>query len=245
MNKREPLMTDAYFSDAITYMQATLADRTAKLEGGNASSIKKPYVLARANFRDRCELLIARYSAGEPVAALAGEVEPIVAAWEKALATPGSQPNDLTYLDDYVRSLWLLSLGLIFKVDDTVWKRLLACMGGEGQDTLVERLASRRTAGRPQARSLLHPEPYALLDQAAALVSPDHMARFLKAWYPGLREVGWHDSHKGPDGGGFFGYWAIEAAGVAVAFGMDDAPFRDMPFYPVDLADFGRSGASA
>lgn len=67
------------------------------------------------------------------------------------------------------------------------------------------------------------------------------MTRFLKAWYPALHEVGWHASHKGPDGGGFFSYWAIEAAGVATVFGIDDSAFRDLPYYPKDLADHGRA----
>lgn len=243
MTKREPLMTQAYFSEAIAYLRDTIADRTAKLEN-DAGNLKKPYVLARANFRDRCELLVARYSAGEPVQELGSEVEPIVAAWEKALAMPGSQANDLTYLDDYVRTLWVLSLGLIFRVDDDVWKRMLACAGGEGQDILMERLVSCRTPARPRARALLHPEPYVLLDQAITHVSADHVARFLNAWYPALRDVGWHDSHKGPAGGGFFGYWAIEAAGVSAAFGIEDALLCNMPYYPRDLANHGKAGAA-
>jgi len=54
------------------------------------------------------------------------------------------------------------------------------------------------------------------------------------------QDVGRHDSHKGPAGGGFFRYWAIEAAGVVAAFRIDDSTFRDLPCYPKDLADHGR-----
>lgn len=238
--KREPLMTEAYFQEAIAYTRSTIAGRTQKLDN-DKGQLKKPQVLAHANFRDQCELLIARYSAGEPVSALVGDLETIVSAWERCLASSPPSPNDLAYLDEYVRSLWIVSLALIFRADDALWQRILACAGNEGRDRLFERLVARRTAGRQPATTLLHPRAYAFLDQAAEKTSADEVIRFLKAWYPALQEIGWHDCHKGPEGGGFFGYWAIEAAGVAVAFGIDDASFRDMPYYPKDLADHGRS----
>ena len=238
--KREPLMSEAYFADAIEHVRTTILDRAAKLQS-NTGQIKKPGILARANLRDQGELLVLRYSAGEPVSTLSEDLPHVITAWEASIAhSDGSQGNDLAYLDDYVRSLWIVSLGLIFKVNDALWHRILACVANEGRDRLLERLAGRRTPGRAQAQTLLHPKAYALLDLAADQSSPAEMARFLKAWYPALRNVGWHDSHKGPDGGGFFGYWAIESAGVALAFGIDDVSFRDLPFYPRDLAEHGR-----
>ncbi|WP_370652395.1 PoNe immunity protein domain-containing protein [Aquabacterium sp.] len=38
-----------------------------------------------------------------------------------------------------------------------------------------------------------------------------------------------------------FGYWALEAAGVATLFGINDSPICDMPFYPEDLVEFARA----
>lgn len=233
-------MTEAYFQEAIDHIQSTVAERAAKLKN-NTGQIKKPQVFAHANFRDQCELLVARYSAGEPVDTLANGLDALVSAWETALSTPGSSTNDLAYLDDYVRSLWIVSLALIFGASDALWQRMLTCAGNEGKDRLFERLVSVRTPGRRAADALLHTRAYACLDAAAEKKSADEMTRFLKAWYPALHEVGWHASHKGPDGGGFFGYWAIEAAGVATVFGIDDSAFRDLPYYPKDLADHGRA----
>lgn len=230
--------------ESIDYLQSTIAERTQKLDNDNGQ-LKKPQVFTYANFQDQCELLIARYSAGEPVSALAGDLQAIVAAWERSLASAPSSPNDLGYIDDYVRSLWIVSLALIFRADDALWQRILVCAGNEGRDRLFERLVARRTAGRLPATALLHPRSYAFLDQAAEKTSADEVVRFLTAWYPALKDIGWYDCHKGPDGGGFFGYWAIEGAGVAVAFGIDDASFRDMPYYPKDLADHGRESSRA
>lgn len=187
--KREPLMTPAYFAQAITDIRAAIVQRTAKLDDPGAS-LKKPQILAHANFTDQCELLLSRYSAGEPVTALTGDLKAVVAAWERWLACAPPPANDLRYLDDYVRSLWIVSLGLIFRVSDALWHRNLACAGDEGQDRLFERLAACRTAGRRQTDTLLHPRAYTLLDQAATQASAPLMARFLTAWYPAMREIG-------------------------------------------------------
>lgn len=115
-------MTGAYFQEAIDHIQSTVAERAAKLKN-TTGQIKKPQVFAHANFRDQRELLVARYSAGEPVDTLANGLDALVSAWETALSTPGSSANALAYLDDYVRSLWIVSLALIFGASDALWQR--------------------------------------------------------------------------------------------------------------------------
>ena len=39
--------------------------------------------------------------------------------------------------------------------------------------------------------------------------------------------------------------WCWEAAGVAYAFGINDASFRDLPYYPKDLAAYARAATPA
>src|SRR5205807_8050126 len=46
------------------------------------------------------------------------------------------------------------------------------------------------------------------------------LAQFLKSWYKNLKDTYWYECHKRPQGGGFFGYWSMEAAGAVKAFGM-------------------------
>lgn len=56
-------------------------------------------------------------------------------------------------------------------------------------------------------------------------------------------DASWHDGHLDARRGGkgtYVGYWAIEAAAVALLLQMDDSAFRDHPLYPKDLADFAR-----
>ncbi|MNC33769.1 hypothetical protein D3C75_821770 [compost metagenome] len=66
------------------------------------------------------------------------------------------------------------------------------------------------------------------------------MRSYLKQWYRGMRNCYWHDRHKARSDAGFFGYWAFEAGLVTVLWGVDDAPYRDLPFYPKDLVDDAR-----
>lgn len=72
------------------------------------------------------------------------------------------------------------------------------------QDCRFECLVSLRSSDRPQARTLLHPDVYAHLDRAWDAPVADRapcLHAFLSNWYAGMRETGWLDSHKGPEGG--------------------------------------------
>jgi hypothetical protein len=152
----------------------------------------------------------------------------------------GHQEVDLKKsFDDYNTALWLLSFALIFKVDDGTFAALLECIGRPGQDALLERLIGTRIPGRPATSQLLWPNPYETLLKAIDASGAEQaklMEKFLKTWYAAMGKLGayWYDTHKKKDGG-FLGYWSIEAAGVVSAFGIDDQPFRNMPYYPKDL----------
>jgi hypothetical protein len=51
----------------------------------------------------------------------------------------------------------------------------------------------------------------------------------------GKLHIYWYDAHKGPEGGGFVGYWCFESAAVVKAFGIDDKEIREQQYYPKDL----------
>jgi hypothetical protein len=227
-------MSVDYFDDRIAYTEKTMDDRLRKLRE-QPDVYTKPEIFHHANFRDSYQLIFLDYSRGEDIAALKGRFAPVVPAWERYLAAPRAESNDFAAIDDYVRSLWLLSFALLFEVEPLLLDRVLKCIGNEGKDLLFERLVSTRVSGRPAGEKLLWPRPYQPLYQvidAAEAEKPKLMQKFLKTWYNSLRRCYWHDCHKGPQGGGFFGYWSIEAAGVVKAFGTADQSFRNMPYYP-------------
>lgn len=234
MSKREPLMTEDFFVHSLSYVEGAIAKRNAIL----SQAPPRPQVGLYANFRNRYQQVFLGYSAGEGVTQLAGRFPAVVDCYEAYVQCPRHESTDLQDLDDYVVSLWLVSLAIAFNVDSPLWNRLLACIGNEGRDALFEALVATRTPNRRQTDSLLHDKIFRPLLNAIGAKGESRDAfvkRYLKDWYGAFKNAYWHDSHKGPEGGGFFGYWAVEVAGVVKAFNMDDSAFRDMAYYPRDL----------
>ncbi|HEY6336069.1 MAG TPA: PoNe immunity protein domain-containing protein [Alphaproteobacteria bacterium] len=237
MTKREPLMSNDYFDGKIEYLEKSVRDRLRKLQDQPAI-YTKPEVFLYANFRNSYQLIFLDYSRGGDIDGLKSKFGPIVSAWERYLACPNSEVNDFSVIDHYVVSLWLLSFALLFGIEAPLLDRLLECIGNEGKDPLFERLVAIRVTARPAAGNLLHPKPYEPLFKAIDASGDSRqalMAQFLKTWYKSLTNTYWYNCHKGPEGGGFFGYWSIEAAAVAKVFAIDDEAFREMPYYPKDL----------
>lgn len=204
-------------------------------------------------FVERYELLIEKYSRGDDLDELRSMLPEVVADWERARRTELEVFNAdemhrrhgfAANFDAYSLALWMVSIALCLEAEAPLLRRIIDLVGNEGEDRLYERLVATRVAGRKAATALLYPRPYEMLE--AAIDEQDHvdrdrlMLRFLKAWYPGMRKAYWHDAHKGKDGGGYFGYWCFEAAGVTRTFGFDDTAWRDDPYYPKDLAAYRR-----
>lgn len=237
MSKREPLMDEAFFVDSLQYIDKIIDSRSTKLRE-QPELYKKPTTLLWANFRDRYQQIFLGYSLNENVPQLAARFPAVVDAYETYLRDKKAAATDLRDLDEYIVSLWLVSFALLFRVDESLWQRLLACIGNEGRDALFEALIATHGPNRKGAIDLLHPAIFQPLFNAIAAKGESrnaHIKTYLKNWYKSLRATYWIDSHKGPKGGGFFGYWAVEVAGLVAAFQMDDTPFRDMPYYPKDL----------
>ncbi len=237
MIKREPLMDEAYFASRIARLDDIVAEQNRKLREHPEIYIK-PAMFLYTNFRSRYQQIFLGYSLGEDMAQMEARFPAVVETYEIYLRDKEAAATDLADLDEYIVSLWLVGFAILFKVDDASWRRLLACIGNEGRDALFEALVATRTPGRKPAAGLLHAAIFQPLVDAVAAEGSARDAlvkRYLKAWYKALKSTYWVDSHKGPKGGGFFGYWAVEVAGVVKAFGMDDTAFRDMPYYPRDL----------
>lgn len=245
MEKREPLMDQAYFDRWVAYTRGNLADMEATIAASNAPAANKARY-RYSIFREHYEHLILRYSQGESVAALAEFFPRVVESLEAYEPVGGEKRIDFREsVEAYESALWLVSLALLFEVDDELFGRLLDLLDNEGEDELYERLVAARAPGRREARALLYPKPYKLLLRAADAPAGEReqfVAEFLRVWYPSMKDAYWHETHKGaerPDGGGFFGYWCIEAAGAVKAFDIDDTTFREMRYYPKDLTHPG------
>lgn len=92
------------------------------------------------------------------------------------------------------------------------------------------------------------PEAYGALWSAIDPATPGplrsgHLRTFLDQWYDLMKGelAAQTERMTSPaDQGQFVGYWCLEAASAAVAFGIDDGPCRSHPHYPADWADWAR-----
>jgi hypothetical protein len=238
MAQREPLMNEAFFREEMAYVESMIAKRSKDLRE-RAQALKKPGLYLRANAREQLQLLLLAYSAGDPVAEIRPRLVPAIDALEAYLSWPGTPAMDLANFDDYLTALWLLSFALAFKLEDAQFKRLLALLGNGGRDALFDRLVAHRVPGGPLAGQLLHPAIFApllaVLDTALAQRAMA-LARYMAGWYKSMADAYWHESHKGPDGGGFFGYWAVEAVGACAVAPPDGvAALGKLPHFPAEL----------
>ncbi len=253
MVRQDFIFDENYFTKWISYKLRRIPESVARTEQPPADpKYRAQYIFTI--FITRYELLIEKYSRGDDLHELRAMLPDIVDGWEwarreelKVFDAPQMRRRHgfAVNLDAYSLALWLVSIAICLQADDALLARLVALIGNAGEDRLYERLIAHRVPGRPVATTLCWPKPYQMLYDAIDERDPADrvrlMRRFLAAWYPGMKPTYWHDNHKGVDGGGYFGYWCFEAAGVARVFGFDDAGWRDNPYYPKDLAAY--SGA--
>ena len=242
MTPREPITGVVDFADDVDFTEKSIAKGELNLANPDSGIVNfgMAYYFI---FKHRYHLLFRRYSQGESIEVIKQNFPAVIESLERFLQHPEGVPLDFQDFDDYVKGLWLVSLALLLGVDSGLLYRLLKCLGNEGQDALFEKLVSTRLTGRPAATGLLYPKAYQpLLDAATAAPGQQAkpMRQFLGAWYKNMKPTYWHDNHKGQDGGGFFGYWCWEAAAVSVLFDTDDQAYRELPYYPLDMANFSR-----
>jgi hypothetical protein len=248
--RQDFIMDESYFSKWIIYDFEQIQK--------NIAQTKKPFVEPKYRaqyiftiFRKRYELLIERYSRGDALEDLRPMLPELMDAWEWArreelkVFTEAEMHRRHGFdvnLDFYCLSMWLMAIFICLRADAPLFDRLLTLIGNEGEDQLFECLVGTQRPGRKPADKLLHPKPYLPLYQAIEsqpkAERDKRLAKFIGTWYAGMKGTYWHDNHKGKDGGGYFGYWCFEAAGVVRAFDLDDMVMRDSVYYPKDMVDY-------
>ncbi|MDO8926269.1 MAG: DUF1911 domain-containing protein [Sideroxyarcus sp.] len=204
-------------------------------------------------------LVLRRYSRGDPIRDLSQPFLGLLDAWELSnklsaeicakhnLKTCRDWTFELSNLNHYNWCFWLVGLALALEIPEEQWQRLLALIGGEGEDVLLDRVIASRSPNRKIGIALLHKKPYARLlkaidatkDQQAVLLRD-----FVEHWYAELARKGnqqlwWYiygDPVKHPlEKGSYFGRWCIEAVAAVKAFGLDDSLCLGHEHYPGDL----------
>jgi hypothetical protein len=198
-------------------------------------------------------LFLLRYTAGESLDELRADLTGVIELYEQSTAyaraehkSDDAAPLMPDELEDYERMMQLIGLCFLLHRTDLL-PRIAAMFDGsiEGEDGLYEDLLSYYLDDRYEADGLLHAKPYKHLLKGLRREEPKSMEdieKYLKAWYPAMKNLTWHDSHLDltENGPGYFGYWAIEAAAVVFLLNLDDRSIRDILVYPKDLVDYAR-----
>ncbi len=239
--KREKLMSEEFFRRDILYVRDEIQRRLDKLKNDTAGIYIKPWIFIHANAMNSLQLMLLTYSVGEPIGSIKPLLLPAIEAQHEYLQcvqTYNSENIDLRDIDDYVEMLWLISFAIILKVDEHTWNRLLSLVDIAGTDRLFDILIATKYTHRPISKIVHHEKIFATLLEVFTAEKDDGqdiLMKYMKHWYTAMRNVYWHDNHKGPDGGGFFGYWAIEAAAVCMALSIGHEKLDSMDYFPKDL----------
>lgn len=256
---RDAIKDGPWFDKWTDYDEARILQMQEMLKKRSANSSYRPQYMYDLG-REYRHLLLRRYSRGDSIRELAQYFSPMLDTWEEAerlgkeVWTEQQQYTRHAWkvnLDHYIVCFWLVGLALALDVPDSQWSRLVALIGNEGEDELLDRVIATRQPERRIGTGLCHPQPYQrLLDtiNAPPEDQPAGLKAFVEHWYRELdrppkkglaRETAmyerpyWYEYHLAD--GGYFGYWCIEAVAAAKAFGIDDSPCLGLLHYPGDL----------
>lgn len=264
--KRDRKGNLAYWDKWVNYGEESMAERRACIGKPAENPDYLPQYIYELSTKN-CEQMLRRYSRGDAVAPLSSYFDDLLSAWTEAERLGKDVwDEDTQYtrhawkvnIDHYVRCFWLIGLALSLQIPDEQWQRLLALMGNEGADALLDSVIATRQPERKIGQSLCFPKAYKRLlkvIEAAPEQRPQLLRDYLDSWFPSLQNAG-HPSfpkdHRTPYWwdfcedvelgmhGGYYGCWCVEAVAVAKAFHIDDSLCLDHPYYPGDLIKDGR-----
>jgi hypothetical protein len=225
---------------------------------------------ARAIAELTTDRLTLDYTAGDPIEPLRGDLEKVIAAYERyadLLWQYTADRNEPTFafdvLDDYCQLMQVVGLCFLLHRRDLL-PRIAAMQDGVdaigqtgqgmgGADWVFEEFMSLAIGpeSRYESETIHWDKPYEALADALSSVDNDaalgDLERFLKRWYKDLSGTAWHDSHKpneNGDQGGYHGYWSFEAGAAVLLLGIeDDSSLHKYLYYPKDLVAWAREHA--
>ncbi|STQ91102.1 PoNi-like cognate immunity protein [Iodobacter fluviatilis] len=252
----------AYWNEWVEYAEERFEEVKSELKLPAGDPLYEPQFVFNFS-KSYWHQMLRRYSRGDEISELSQYFSPLLDAWEeserlgKDIWTEEQQYTRHVWavnLDHYIVCFWLVGLALALSIPEEQWQRLLALIGNEGQDELLDRVIASRQSGRKIGSRLCHPKPYQrLLDAVNAPV--DEQAKrlfvFVDKWYKELNRPAkkglsadaamyerpyWYTyGDRNFEGGAYFGRWCVEAVAVVKALGLDDSQCLGHEHYPGDL----------
>ncbi|ATE61638.1 PoNe immunity protein domain-containing protein [Thauera sinica] len=253
--RRQPFLTEGFYK---TWVRETFEIRrrvtAEELADPTLSPLGRKYML-EGHASETTNLLHLRYTAGEPIEKLRGDLDEVVEAWEafaKAAGVIGTQPAGsifgFGYRSEYLPAVLLVGLTILLRREDLLPRIDALSFSFRGVDAVYEELVSPFIPGRGFVDTWYHAEPYTEALDAIDSNDPNEQSALMKEaverWYASNEGMPFHGTHKDIDDeghGGYFGYWCFELAALCYLKNIDDSRFRNHLTYPKDLVDFARA----
>ena len=223
--------------------------------GGSGETFEEKKKLALNTHADYSyNLFSLLFTSGYEILALRLIFEDVIIAYEKyTIALRVAEKDNVwapfyfTAIDEYERCMQLIGwCYLLYRRD--LLPRITAMQDkiyhdqSDQTDTLYEDFLSFELNDRYDIDQWFYDDPYRPLIfskyRDTKEESIQDIQEYLKLWYPAFESAPWHDLHK-MENGGYFGYWAIEAAAYVYLLELDDSEISHM-VYPKDLVKFAR-----
>lgn len=185
-------------------------------------------------FRNRCEIVRAKYSLGMDCESLEQEYEEMVwAASEVGFKKIG-----------YVHVLEAFTFGILLEVPKDKLEALVKSVDEQGMDDclfdfFVEAYGLKRAM---VSTGYQKENPYKGTARIIELARTDKEAAskelenyMNKKWFQGHYDYGWKNAHKEH---GYYGFWSFDTAALAKLLQLDDSCLKGNNHYPYDLAHY-------
>ncbi|RRD94744.1 DUF1911 domain-containing protein [Clostridiales bacterium COT073_COT-073] len=251
MKLRDKRNTEERYLDNINYYKRTIDNwnreieelKQSELQGiqmhPNVTNMEVIEGFQRSIFLNRISLLLATYSVGMEI----GEVKSEYLKSIEALFHTNKNLNT-----DYASFLWLLSIAIIFDMEDEVFYRLGDRIKQDKlNDYLVDFLMhSRISSWERNNETFLWKRPYAFLEQVITSAESGDLKRsetllleyLKKKWYRGNSDEVWYNDHIVTEKSKDFphdGYWSFESGALVKIFKLEDSDWKELQYYPYDM----------
>ncbi|WP_316835082.1 PoNe immunity protein domain-containing protein [Pedobacter nutrimenti] len=243
---REPLRDSAYWQEWIKECIEDVKERQDKLKVTPFPEKWKKNSITQSLYYDCKRLITLKYSGETPVEEIANDYPQLIDAWvayNQNIST-GDNKKHLLLTHDYYRVLTLISWGIIFNAPSELFQKMADHMHSNGEDALIETLLAMKLKDRTTTDKLIYPKSFELLYKTTQTKGTEQAAlikEYLGNWYKNMKDFINYDAHKAKGEGDFEGYWSFEVAAVVALYNIDDSSFRDMDFYPKDIAAFAKT----
>jgi len=146
-------------------------------------------------------------------------------------------------INRYIYTLWWLSLLQACEADQAHLDEVLAIIGEQGKDALLDNIAiALGDVNRPISPTLYYPDVYQALHDAFS-AEPEQQTillnQFIEQWYAQLEDADWHENHECDCEfeytDYYIGYWCFELSLVANILSVNKDKLTPHPMLAVDL----------